>query len=190
MTGKIAVIGLGNPVLTDDSVGIKVARALAETIRNRDGVDFLEVAAGGLRLMDAMIGYQRVVIIDAMETGMLPAGTIRRLLPGDGVSTKNTASSRDASFAATIELGRRLGLRLPEEISIWGIEAADVDSFGVELTEDVARAVPWVVDEITRELAAVLTDEAAGIARAGREPEGDTSPALMVALASEGSGRC
>lgn len=157
MTATTAIIGLGNPILTDDSVGIKVARALASTIQRQEEVDVLEVEAGGLRLVDAMLGYRRVVIIDAMETGMVPAGTIRRLSPGDGVATKNIASSSDTSFATTLELGRRLGLKLPQEISIWGIEVADVDSFGDKLTDEVARAVPWAVDEISRELAGEST---------------------------------
>lgn len=154
MAARTAVIGLGNPILSDDSVGIRVSRLLAERFVGKDGVEVLELYAGGIRLMDAMVGYGRVVVIDAMETGAEP-GTIRRLIPSDICSTRNAVCSHDMTLATALELGRMLGLELPERVDIWGIEAADVETFGEELTVAVARAVPRVADEICSQLGGV-----------------------------------
>jgi len=84
---KTLVVGLGNPILTDDGVGVKVAyeveKAIAAAPVENAGVgdiDVIEACAGGLRLMELMIGYDRLVLIDAFTAanGHKP-GTIHRL---------------------------------------------------------------------------------------------------------------
>lgn len=152
MTPKTAIIGIGNPILTDDSVGVKVARVLAERLESRPDIEVMELYAGGIRLMDAMVGYDRAVVIDAMETGSSRPGTICRLELADIAATRNTFSTHDTNLATALEMGKMLGLALPREVRIWGIEAEDVETFSDELTREVAQAVPEVVEEILREL--------------------------------------
>jgi hydrogenase maturation protease len=147
---KTIIIGLGNPILSDDSVGIKVARILQE--RLKDGIDIIEAYAGGMRLMDAMVGYDRAFIVDAMVTEDSMPGAIRSLCLSDLISTRNMLCAHDMNLATAIEMGKMLGLHLPSEIRIWGIEAADVETFSEELTEDVAKAVPAVIEKIMYEL--------------------------------------
>ena len=55
------MLGLGNPILTDDGVGIYVARAVAER-GQQEGVSFAETSVGGLRLLDVIGGYERIII--------------------------------------------------------------------------------------------------------------------------------
>ena len=64
---KTLVVGLGNPILTDDGVGIYVARAAAERCQ-RDNVTFAEASVGGMRLLDVLKGYERVIMVDAIQT--------------------------------------------------------------------------------------------------------------------------
>ena len=152
---KTVIIGLGNPILTDDSVGIKVARELnslrGKRYELRD-IDVKEVYAGGIRLMDEMIGYERAVIVDAMVTGNAVPGTIRQMSLSDVLMTKNIISSHDTNLFTAIEMGRMLGLPLPSEIKLWGIEAEDTGTFGEDLTEKVADAVQPLVEKIIYEL--------------------------------------
>ena len=68
--------------------------------------------------------------------------------------TRNTCSTHDANLEVALELGKLVGLHLPSRIRIWAVEAADVTSFGEQLTEAVQRAVPLVVDYIMNELGA------------------------------------
>ena len=67
MRKKTLLIGLGNPILTDDGVGVKVANELEEQIdlESHPELTITEASAGGLRLMEAMLGYERVILIDA-----------------------------------------------------------------------------------------------------------------------------
>jgi hypothetical protein len=71
------IIGLGNPIVSDDSVGVCAARRLDKVKEVREVADVHEVYAGGLRLLDVLVGYKRAIIIDAMQTGIQP-GTVRR----------------------------------------------------------------------------------------------------------------
>jgi hydrogenase maturation protease len=146
------IIGIGNPVLTDDSVGIKVARALARRLPAQKDTVVRELSAGGLRLMEALEGFERAVIIDAIVTEGGEAGSVYRLTPSDLAKTRNTCSTHDASLGDALELGKSLGLMLPHEIAIWAIEAGDVRTFSEELTGPVEAAVPRVVEAVIRRL--------------------------------------
>ncbi len=148
---KTIIIGLGNPILADDSVGIKTARAISSRINHPD-IQVTEAYAGGIRLMELMAGYERAVIIDAMITGNYEPGYICRLSMDDLSGSKNLLCAHDTSLLAALEIGKIGGLHLPSEITLWGIEAKDVENYTEELTMEVARAVPKAVDAILKDL--------------------------------------
>ena len=146
------IIGMGNPLLMDDGVGIQVVRELYSALGERDDVEFCELGTGGIRLMEAMADFDRAWIVDAMVTGSAPPGTIRPFALSEFVTTKNTYSTHDTDLATALEMGRMAGIKLPEEVRIWGVEAKETDLFGEVLTEPVAAAVPAVVETILGEL--------------------------------------
>jgi len=145
------LIGIGNPVLTDDSVGLKIAAALRERLPGETAMATADLHCGGMRLMETMVGYDRAIIIDAMVSGGRP-GTIHALDAADLERTRNGHSTHDGSLAVALELGRMAGLLLPREIHIWAVEAGDVQSFSEDLTPAVAQAVPRVVARVMRQL--------------------------------------
>jgi len=139
---RTLVIGLGNPILGDDSVGLHVARVILSALADRDDVDVVEETHGGLRLMERMIGYDRAIVVDAITSGA-PPGTIHELRLG-GRPTRRSASAHDADLPTALTVGRQAGARLPgdEDILLIGIEADQVETFGETLTPPVAAAVP------------------------------------------------
>jgi hydrogenase maturation protease len=139
---KTLVLGLGNPILTDDGVGIHVVRQVAAAC-SRPDVAFAEAAVGGLRLLELIAGYDRLILVDAIQTPDGRPGQIHRLTLGDLRTPRHAGSTHDLSFREAIAWGRRLGLALPadEAIAIVAIEAEDVLSFGESLTPAVAAAV-------------------------------------------------
>lgn len=145
---KTVVIGLGNPILSDDSVGIKVVRALKERLNGEFHIDAKEVYAGGLRLMDELVGYESAIIVDAMVTGSAAAGTVSSMPLSGMRGTKNLVCTHDTNLSTALNMGKLLGLSLPDKVIIWGIEAADVETFSEYLTEDVEKAVPVAVEKI------------------------------------------
>ena len=66
---KILVLGLGNPLLGDDSVGLRVAQQVQAQLADRPEVEVAEDYWGGLRLMERLAGFERVIIVDAICSG-------------------------------------------------------------------------------------------------------------------------
>jgi hydrogenase maturation protease len=147
------IVGIGNPVLSDDSVGLKSAAALRTRLAGREDITISELCSGGLALMEALVGYRRAIVIDAIVSGE-PAGSIHQLRPADLPFTRTIHSTHAGTFPEALELGRTAGLRLPLDIRIWAVEAADVETIGEELTPAVGEAVPRVVEQILSHLSA------------------------------------
>ncbi|MBN2217681.1 MAG: hydrogenase maturation protease [Pirellulales bacterium] len=149
---KTLVLGLGNPLVADDSVGLRVAAELKSRLADRPDVEVGEDYWGGLRLMERMIGFDRVIVVDAICTGS-PPGTIHRLTP-EGIPTQKSNSAHDLSLPMALALGRQAEAALPrdEHIRLIGVEAEDVLSFSEECTPAVAAAIPRAVEVVLEEL--------------------------------------
>ncbi len=143
---RTLIVGLGNPILQDDAVGLRVAQALRHRLDGAEGIEVVEDYNGGLRLMERMVGYDRVVVVDAIVSGAAP-GTLHSLRPDDR-PTRRSASSHDVDLATALALGRQAGAPLPNdrEVHLVGIEAVAVLDFGEVLTPDVEAAVPRAVE--------------------------------------------
>jgi hydrogenase maturation protease len=166
------VLGLGNPILTDDGVGIHVARAVAARLRSQpdlaDGVGFAEASVGGLRLLELVAGYERVILVDAIQTPDGLPGDIYRFSPAESLGaggddprssldrdysnrprcssygTMHAGSTHDLSLQGALAWGRHNGMALPDDddILIVAVEAQDVLTFGETCTPAVAAAIP------------------------------------------------
>jgi len=145
---KMLVLGLGNPILGDDGVGFHVVEELRKTLDNQ-GITIESAELAGLDLLESLSGYERVIIVDAIETGGR-AGDIYRLTPDALKSTSHAGSPHDVNFATALELGKKLNLPLPEKIDIIAIEAADTTDFSEECTPEVAKAIPECVKMVIR----------------------------------------
>ncbi len=145
---KTLVLGLGNPILSDDSIGLRVVQELRTRLGEVPDIEVSEDYWGGLRLMERLIGFDRAIIIDAIQTDAEP-GTIHLLSPND-IPTQRSASAHDVNLPTALELGRQAGAQLPHvsEILIVGVEAADVQTFDESLTPEVEGAVPQAVEAV------------------------------------------
>ena len=150
---KTLVLGLGNPILTDDGVGIHVVRAAAAQCQ-RDDVTFAEASVGGLRLLDVIVGYERIIMVDAICTPDGKPGDIHRLHPNDLRASLHSGSTHDLSLPGALALGRGMGMVLPadEDIVIIAIETEDVLTFGESCTPAVTAAIPHAVKAVLAEL--------------------------------------
>ncbi|MBF0487223.1 MAG: hydrogenase maturation protease [Nitrospirae bacterium] len=149
---KTIIIGLGNPILRDDSVGPRAARLIGQRLDAEDRVDISvsEVYAGGIRLLDAMTSYDRAIVIDSIVTGSNAPGTVYRLTPDSLSQTRNCGSSHDMTLPMALRMGRALGMALPFEVHIWAVEVQDVNTFGEWLSVEVESSLPDVVNGVLR----------------------------------------
>jgi hydrogenase maturation protease len=149
MMKKTLILGLGNPILTDDGVGIRVVHALrARTLPA--GVFFAEAGVGGLRLLETIAGYERVILVDAILNPKGRPGEICLLQPRDLRTSLHSGSAHDLSFSDALNLGRELGMDIPEDphIKIVAIQVEDVQTLGEEMTPAVEASITGAVEAV------------------------------------------
>jgi hydrogenase maturation protease len=148
---RAVVIGLGNPLLTDDAVGVRAAEILTKRLAGT-AVDVVQSAWGGMRFVDLLAGYDRAVIVDAIEWRHGPIGTIYRLTTDQAIPTLRAVSYHDVSLGTALALGRTLDVPLPSEVVFFAVEALETRTFGENLTPAVQAALPELVRRVEAQL--------------------------------------
>jgi len=148
---KTLILGLGNTILSDDGVGIRVVEELQSRLSDPD-ITVLETNVSGLSLLDIMIGYDKVIIVDAIQTVGGKPGDIYQLTPDALKVSRHAASPHDVNLVTALDLGKKLGLSMPQEIVIFAIEVADVTTFSEECTPELKLVIPVCVETVIREL--------------------------------------
>ena len=103
-------------------------------------------------MLDLLAGYDKAIIIDAIQTVGGKAGQIYRLEPEAFNTTRYASSPHDVNFATALELGKKLGVPLPQQIVIFAIEVEDVITFSEKCSPEVERAIPVCVEVVRKEL--------------------------------------
>lgn len=148
---KTLILGIGNPILSDDGVGCVVARRLQKKLRMRPDITVKETSLSGLSLLEEMAGYERLIIIDSIQTKGGKPGAIYKLSPSD-FKIGHMAIIHDLGLFGALELGRKLGMDMPREVVIFAIEAKDMTTFSEECTPEVKKAIPKAVERVLREV--------------------------------------
>jgi hydrogenase maturation protease len=112
----------------------------------------MESDLAGLGLLDALVGYQRAIIVDSIQTKEGKPGQIYRLGPEDLMASRHSVSPHDVNLLTALELGKTLELEVPQEVIIIAIEVTDVTTFGESCTTEVAAAIPQAVEIVAREV--------------------------------------
>jgi hydrogenase maturation protease len=149
----ILVVGLGNPIMGDDGVGIHVVRMLKQRFSSRQDLEFKELSVGGLRLVEEMLGYKKVFMVDSLEPNTSMVGQIGVFSPEQFKSTEQVSSPHVANFAAAFELYKKLEPEaIPEVIRIFTIEINSEFAFREGLSPPIQEAASRLVEMISREV--------------------------------------
>jgi len=147
----VCIIGLGNPLRSDDGVGVRVAEMLSAQPLP-DGVEVLDGGTQGLGLVNLLEGRQRVILIDAADVGKPPGEFLRftldeaNLLGDDQHLSIHAAGLRDALL-----LAHALKL-LPDQVIIFGVQPASLE-WGSGLSPQVEAVLPDLVTVVLEEAA-------------------------------------
>jgi hydrogenase maturation protease len=153
---------MGNPILRDDAVGIRLATEIGERLGPVPDVDVVaECSVSGLELLPLIAGYARLVVFDSIKTQDGTPGTWYRFTAADMRPTVNLTNVHDTNFATALELGRRLGMDvpLPEATHIFAVEIVDNTTFDEQMTPVLERAYPECANAIFAEVKALLCRE-------------------------------
>jgi len=155
---KTIIVGLGNPILSDDGVGVLCANEIKKLIPRHmeEGIEITEACVGGIRLMELLVGYDRAIIIDAIKSNNgHSVGAVRKMSLNDlrEISpTQHSSSAHDTSLVTAIDFGKKLGLHLPFEYYIYAIEVDNISDFSEKPSHDVTLAIPMVTEMVLNDL--------------------------------------
>ncbi|MCX5643628.1 MAG: HyaD/HybD family hydrogenase maturation endopeptidase [Phycisphaerae bacterium] len=142
MRKPVVVLGLGNPLMADEGIGVYLVERLMDSATEYPAVDFVDAGTGGVSILYHIEGRRKAVVIDCAFMGE-PPGAIRRFTPEEVRSTKVLAhqSLHEADLMRIIAMARQLG-EAPDQIVIFGIQPERV-----ELGQDLSRTLTERIDE-------------------------------------------
>ena len=144
---QIVVRGLGHDILTDDAVGLLVAREVRTRLGDTPGIAVRETTEMGLTLLDEIVDCGSLILVDAVQTGRVPPGQVHEIGPDD-LPQVTATSPHFVGVGETLALGATLGLAMPWRVRIFAIEVADPFTLGTQLTAAVAQAVPAAAERV------------------------------------------
>ena len=174
-SGKTLVLGLGNDILTDDAIGLEVAREVARRLDGDDRVDVRETMEMGLALLDFIVGYETVILVDSIQTGRAAPGHIHEITH-ERLKSLPRPTPHFLGVAETLLLGRQLGLAMPTRLRIFAIEVEAPFTFSTQMTPALQRTLPLAVERVV-----------AAVERATAE---SPSPACVLRAAVGAHGSC
>lgn len=148
---KTLVLGLGNTIMTDDGVGPKVIELLQSGgCAFPPEVELLDGGTLGLDLLPYLEDVQRLIIVDAIETGAAPGRLIR--LDGEDVpvALATRLSAHQMGLKDLLAVAELMGC-LPEKIVLVGMQPACLE-LGTELSPALALNLPKLVAMVRQEL--------------------------------------
>ncbi len=148
MPDSTMILGLGNPILGDDGIGCAVAESIRNIVGAVPGITVLSASVSMIRLVDEIAGYQRLIIIDSITTGQVEPGELREIEFKQNSSLP--VSAHHFSIDQLQSIGDALGLSMPENVKVYGIEIIQPEEYGDRLSPALNRLLPELSEEIIR----------------------------------------
>jgi len=157
---KIAILGLGNPVLTDDAMGLRIAERLEALLLENPlpGLDILTSTRAGFELIDLLSGYEYAIIVDAFLSDNPEPGKVRYLSMQNISGNARLIGPHDISVDVAFELAKQLGIPMPGDVEIVAIEVEDVYTLSEEMTPPIKAVIEPLAVELLRHARELLSE--------------------------------
>ena len=145
-SGKILILGIGNDILTDDGIGVRIIDDV-QKLNFPSGIIFEKGTVGGLEILDMIQCYKEVVFFEAIKTIDGKPGEVYHMVLSDFIETCHLSNLHDVSFIQAIQLGKKLGFSLPDKISIFAVEIVEDRVFSRNFTPELEKCYPSILKE-------------------------------------------
>jgi hydrogenase maturation protease len=154
---KTLILALGNPILSDDGVAHEIADRLEKHLQHAPATlenqyEIIKSSAATMDIIPKLAGYDRLVVIDAIQLGNAAVGTVHKLSLDDLASTVRRSSPHDINFATALQMGKEWGYHVPKDVRIYGIEVKELSIFSENLSPQVAEKLQEIVEDILHDL--------------------------------------
>ena len=148
---KTLVLGLGNDLLTDDAIGMRVTAKLRERLQASESIQVLQTSEMGLSLLDLVVDFENLVVIDAIQTMTAPPGFVHEF-EGNDLKLLPEASPHALGLAEVLAFGRKLHLRVPHQVRIFAVEVQDPYTIAFHMTPQLESSLDRIVEQIASRL--------------------------------------
>jgi hydrogenase maturation protease len=157
---KVIVIGLGNPILTDDAVGIRISELLEKKLPaiafpENTEISIRQNESGGWDILDLVVDYDVLILIDALLDKSLKPGELKWYTDKVFTSIRLSGVHNMDVFSA-IEYGKSLKLKVPEKIIVLGIGVKDVLTFSEQCSSEVETAIEKGADQVIDKIRSII----------------------------------
>ncbi len=145
----ILVLGIGNILLRDEGVGVRVIEQM-QKMHLPDDVELIDGGTAGADLLDVLAERRKVIVIDAVQADCEP-GTVLRFNADDLVRPDGVGMSlHELGLGEALTMTRQLGCA-PKDVVVFGIKPKDIEC-GLELSEEIVTSVPKVIELVLDEI--------------------------------------
>ncbi|MHA1200034.1 MAG: hydrogenase maturation protease [Candidatus Heimdallarchaeaceae archaeon] len=157
---KSLIIGLGNPIVGDDGIGIKVMEHIKDKKNLPMNTDVLaDVSMAGLSLVERFRGYDKVILIDSIQTGHNPIGNVVQLRPEEFSLTLHTSDYHNMDLITALEFSKKMYDDVPKDIKIIGIEIIKPNEFSDKLSSHLRSRFENITNQVHNLILENLKDE-------------------------------
>ena len=148
---RIVILGIGNILLTDEGVGVRVVEALAARGDLPPGVELIDGGTCGMEMLEQLENLDALIVVDCVRCGRPPATPV--LLKGDDVPVffRTKLSPHQVSLSDVLASLEFTG-RAPRKTVIVGMQPVSM-GLGLDLSPEVAARLPELVDLTLAEIA-------------------------------------
>ena len=147
---QILILGIGNTIRGDDGVGIYLARKLRGILPRR--FEIRESAAGGFDLLEAIYGYDKVILIDAIQTANAEPGQVYHFLLQDFQGSLRLSCSHSLGLSQVMEVGKKLMGESMPEVEVLAVEARRLNDFSETLSPELEEQFDDLVETVRAEI--------------------------------------
>lgn len=134
----LLVLGIGNRILSDDGIGIRLIEDLRDEF-NHPAIHFKTACTGGLEIVEMMQNYKDVLILDAIKTPGGRPGKIHHFTVDDFKETLHVSNFHDISFLIALQFMKMSGLPVPENIRILAVEIVEDSYFSEDFSNEIQK---------------------------------------------------
>ena len=124
---KFGIIGVGNPLRSDDGIGIFLLEKLVKQKKTLPKeIEYIDAGTGGMNLLHIFCEFEVVILIDAMQLNS-KVGEFQLFTPDEIITNKNKffISTHESQLPEVIQMSKELG-ELPKHFFIFGVQPKDI----------------------------------------------------------------
>jgi hydrogenase maturation protease len=131
---------------------------LSAELAGEPDVSIREFTGSPLDLISELGEVERLILIDSVATGTRPQGTVYLFTREELLDTHNGLRPHGLNIREALALATRMGIEMPRSISLVGVEVGEINSFGTEMSDELAASLPAIHRRVAELVNQLLAD--------------------------------